>query len=71
MPGIMSNTMHEAMMMNAWSPDWYHWFRFSTAIQPPLINLLNLQQMLDVERLTGIAAGMLVGTIERGRGSDP
>lgn len=32
MPGIMIKTMHEATMMKAWSPDWYHWFRFSVAM---------------------------------------
>lgn len=31
MPGIMINTIHEATMMKAWSPEEYHWFRFSVA----------------------------------------
>jgi len=30
-PGTMTSTMAEAMMMYAWSPDWYHWFKFSTS----------------------------------------
>lgn len=33
MPGIMINTIHEATIMKAWSPDWYHWFRFSVAMK--------------------------------------
>jgi hypothetical protein len=32
-PGIMSKTMHDATMINAWSPDWYHWFRFVVAVE--------------------------------------
>lgn len=32
-PGTMSNTMHAATMMKAWSPDWYHWFKFSVATE--------------------------------------
>lgn len=30
-PGTMSRTMHAETMMKAWSPDWYHWFRFSVS----------------------------------------
>jgi hypothetical protein len=32
-PGIMSRTIHDATIMNAWSPDWYHWFKFSVAVK--------------------------------------
>lgn len=32
MPGTMSKTMHAETMMKAWSPDWYHWFKFSVPI---------------------------------------
>ncbi len=32
MPGTMSKTMHAEMMMKAWSPDWYHWFKFSVSV---------------------------------------
>ncbi len=38
-PGTMIRTMHEATMMKAWSPDWYHWFRFSVAGHPKLLAL--------------------------------
>jgi hypothetical protein len=27
----MTNTIAEATRMKAWSPDWYHWLRFSEA----------------------------------------
>lgn len=28
-PGTMTMTIAEAMMIYAWSPDWYHWLTFS------------------------------------------
>jgi hypothetical protein len=27
----MINTIADAIKMYAWSPDWYHWFKFSVA----------------------------------------
>lgn len=43
MPGIMTRTMQEQMRMYAWSPDWYHWFRFVVAgyCQPRRKDLVN------------------------------
>ena len=32
-PGTMSNTIADATMMKAWSPDWNHWFKFSRPVQ--------------------------------------
>jgi hypothetical protein len=31
MPGTMRRTRQAERMMKAWSPDWYHWLRFSVA----------------------------------------
>jgi hypothetical protein len=28
----MINTIADAIKMYAWSPDWYHWFKFSSAV---------------------------------------
>ena len=32
MPGTMRRTRQAETRMKAWSPDWYHWFRFSFAV---------------------------------------
>lgn len=32
-PGIMVRTIAEAMMMYAWSPDWYHWLRLVVTVE--------------------------------------
>jgi hypothetical protein len=36
-PGTMTRTMAEAMMIYAWSPDWYHLLRFSCAIRTQVV----------------------------------
>ena len=74
-PGIMSNTIQAATMIKAWSPDWYHWFRFSVArrlhCQFPNSSNCKWQHLAPVRRLTGVTTGLLVSPIELGRSPYP
>lgn len=38
----MIKTMAEATMMKAWSPDWYHWFKFSVTVDLSRVSHLRL-----------------------------
>lgn len=51
-PGIIINTIADAIKMYAWSPDWYHWFKFSSAV----MRLDAVRNRMPRNGLTGITA---------------
>jgi hypothetical protein len=74
-PGTMSSTIHEAMRIKAWSPDWYHWFRFSVATEKPSCQFYWAGKGDDPDELqrvlhTGISTSLRIGAIELGRSSN-
>lgn len=74
MPGIMMRTMHDATKIKAWSPDWYHWLRFSEAVVgDDLVSECRMHWVDVVELPKGLTGITAVGrrAIERGRGPEP